>query len=96
MTRFPVKIAKDVFAKMWESGKAPAALVDELGLRQISDTGAIESAIDELLARDAAKVAEYRAGKEQLFGYFVGQIMKVMHGKANPGVVNELLKKKLS
>lgn len=89
------KIAKDVFAKMWESGKAPADLVDELGLRQISDTGAIETAIDELLARDAAKVAEYKSGKEQLFGYFVGQIMKAMQGKANPGVVNELLKKKL-
>lgn len=89
------KIAKDVFSKMWDSGKAPALLVDELGLRQISDTGAIEKAIDELLARDAAKAAEYRSGKEQLFGYFVGQIMKAMHGKANPGVVNELLKKKL-
>lgn len=90
------KIAKDVFAKMWESDKAPGALVDELGLRQISDTGAIEKAIEELLTRDAAKVAEYKAGKEQLFGYFVGQIMKAMQGKANPGVVNELLKKKLS
>lgn len=89
------KIAKDVFAKMWESGKAPAALVDELGLRQISDTGAIEKAIDELFARDAEKVTEYKSGKEQLFGYFVGQIMKAMQGKANPGVVNELLKKKL-
>jgi aspartyl-tRNA(Asn)/glutamyl-tRNA(Gln) amidotransferase subunit B len=89
------KIAKDVFAKMWESGKEPAKLVDELGLRQISDTGAIEKAIDELLERDASKVAEYKAGKEQLFGYFVGQIMKAMQGKANPGVVNEILKKKL-
>ncbi len=89
------KIAKDVFAKIWESGKAPAELVDELGLRQISDTGAIEKAIDELMARDAAKVDEYKSGKEQLFGYFVGQVMKAMHGKANPGVVNELLKKKL-
>jgi aspartyl-tRNA(Asn)/glutamyl-tRNA(Gln) amidotransferase subunit B len=89
------KIAKDVFLKMWESGKEPAALVEELGLRQISDTGAIEAAIDELLARDTAKVAEYKSGKEQLFGYFVGQIMKAMQGKANPGVVNELLKKKL-
>jgi aspartyl-tRNA(Asn)/glutamyl-tRNA(Gln) amidotransferase subunit B len=89
------KIAKDVFSKMWESGTAPARIVDELGLRQISDTGAIESAIDDLLQRDAAKVVEYKSGKEQLFGYFVGQIMKVMQGKANPGVVNELLKKKL-
>jgi aspartyl-tRNA(Asn)/glutamyl-tRNA(Gln) amidotransferase subunit B len=90
------KIAKDVFAKIWESGKAPAELVDELGLRQISDTNAIEKAIDDLIARDMAKVVEYRNGKEQLFGYFVGQIMKAMQGKANPGVVNELLKKKLS
>lgn len=90
------KIAKDVFAKMWESGKTPSVLIEELGLRQISDTGAIEKAIDDLLARDAAKVTEYRSGKEQLFGYFVGQIMKAMQGKANPGVVNELLKKKLT
>lgn len=89
------KIAKDVFAKMWESGKAPAILVDELGLRQISDTGAIEKAIDDLLAREAAQVAEYQGGKVQLFGYFVGQIMKAMQGKANPGVVNDLLKKKI-
>jgi aspartyl-tRNA(Asn)/glutamyl-tRNA(Gln) amidotransferase subunit B len=89
------KIAKDVFAKMWENGKEPAIIVDESGLRQISDTGEIEKAIDELLARDGEKVAQYKNGKEQLFGYFVGQIMKVMQGKANPGVVNELLKKKL-
>jgi len=90
------KIAKDVFSKMWESGKEPATLVDALGLRQISDTGAIEKAIDDLMAREGDKVAEYKSGKEQLFGYFVGQIMKAMQGKANPGVVNELLKKKLS
>jgi aspartyl-tRNA(Asn)/glutamyl-tRNA(Gln) amidotransferase subunit B len=89
------KIAKEVFSKMWETGKEPAKLVDELGLRQISDISAIEKAIDELLAREAEKVAEYRTGKEQLFGYFVGQIMKAMQGKANPGVVNEILKKKL-
>lgn len=89
------KIAKEVFTKMWESGKEPARLVDELGLRQISDVSAIEQAIDDLLARDAEKAAEYRSGKEQLFGYFVGQIMKAMQGKANPGVVNEILKKKL-
>lgn len=90
------KIAKDVFAKVWESGKAPAALVDELGLRQISDTSAIEKVIDGLIIQEAAKVAEYKSGKAQLFGYFVGQVMKAMHGKANPGVVNDLLKKKLA
>lgn len=90
------KIAKDVFAKMWETGKTPTLLVEELGLRQISDTSIIEKTIDDLLMRDADKVAEYRQGKEQLFGYFVGQIMKVMQGKANPGVVNEILKKKIA
>jgi len=90
------KIAKDVFAKMWESGKGPSKWVEELGLHQISDAGAIEKAVDELMDHEADKVAEYKNGKEQLFGYFVGQIMKAMHGKANPGVVNEILKKKLS
>lgn len=89
------KIAKDVFAKVWESGKSPSDLVDELGLRQISDTGAIEESIDTILSQNADKVADYRSGKEQLFGYFVGQVMKATQGKANPGLVNDLLKKKL-
>ena len=89
------KIAKDVFAKMWESGDAPAALVEKLGLQQISDTGAIEAIVDEVLARESAKVAEYQSGKEQLFGFFVGQVMKASQGKANPGLVNDLIKKKI-
>jgi len=90
------KIAKDVFVKMWETGEDPATLVDRLGLRQVSDQGAIEKAIDEILVRDADKVADYRGGKVQLFGYFVGCVMKAMQGKANPGLVNELLKTKLT
>jgi aspartyl-tRNA(Asn)/glutamyl-tRNA(Gln) amidotransferase subunit B len=89
------KIAKDVFGKLWETGKSPKTLVDELGLRQISDTSAIEQIVDDLLAQQADKVADYKSGKIQLFGYFVGQIMKATQGKANPGLVNDLLKKKL-
>jgi aspartyl-tRNA(Asn)/glutamyl-tRNA(Gln) amidotransferase subunit B len=90
------RIAKDVFAEMLESGKGAAAIVAEKGLRQVTDTGAIERAVDEVLAKEAGKVAEYRAGKDKLFGFFVGQVMKATQGKANPGLVNELLKKKLA
>jgi aspartyl-tRNA(Asn)/glutamyl-tRNA(Gln) amidotransferase subunit B len=90
------KIAKDVFAKMWETGKAPAVLIDELGLKQVSDTSVIEKTVDEVLAANAAQVEQYRAGKQQVFGFLVGQVMKALQGKANPGVANEILKKKLS
>jgi aspartyl-tRNA(Asn)/glutamyl-tRNA(Gln) amidotransferase subunit B len=89
------KIAKDVFAKMWESGKAPAQLIDELGLKQVSDTSVIEKAVDEVLAANPTQVEQYRAGKEQVFGFLVGQVMKALQGKANPGVANTILKKKL-
>jgi aspartyl-tRNA(Asn)/glutamyl-tRNA(Gln) amidotransferase subunit B len=89
------KIAKDVFAKMWESGKAPAQLVEELGLKQVSDTSVIEKAVDEVIAANAAQVEQYRAGKQQIFGFLVGQVMKVLQGKANPGVANQILKDKL-
>lgn len=89
------KIAKDVFAKMWESGKAPAQLVEELGLKQVSDTSVIEKAVDEVIAANAAQVEQYRAGKQQVFGFLVGQVMKVLQGKANPGVANQILKDKL-
>ena len=74
---------------------APAKIVEERGLKQTSDTGAIDAVIDEILAANADKVAEYQGGKEALFGFFVGQTMKAMEGKANPQVVNELLKKAL-
>jgi aspartyl-tRNA(Asn)/glutamyl-tRNA(Gln) amidotransferase subunit B len=90
------RIAKEVFEAMVETGKEAAVLVEAKGLRQVSDTGAIEKAIDEVMAKNQDKVAEYRSGKEKLFGFFVGQTMKATGGKANPGVVNELLKKKLA
>ena len=89
------KIAKTVFDEMWKSGKEPKAIVEEKGLVQVSDTGAIEAIIDEILAREAGQVVEYRGGKDKLFGFFVGQVMKASKGKANPAVVNELLLKKL-
>lgn len=89
------KIAKDIFAKMWESGKAPDALVEELGLKQISDTSVIEKVVDDIIAANMDKVEAYKAGKVQLFGFFVGSVMKALEGKANPGMVNEFLKKKL-
>jgi aspartyl-tRNA(Asn)/glutamyl-tRNA(Gln) amidotransferase subunit B len=90
------RLAKDVFAAMLETGKSAATLVAERGLRQVTDTGAIESAIDAVLAANGDKVAEYRSGKEKLFGFFVGQVMKATQGKANPGVVNELLRGRLA
>jgi aspartyl-tRNA(Asn)/glutamyl-tRNA(Gln) amidotransferase subunit B len=89
------RLAKDVFAAMIETGKSAADLVTERGLRQVTDTGAIEQAIERVLAANGDKIAEYRAGKEKLFGFFVGQVMKATAGKANPGLVNELLRKKL-
>ncbi|MCE2950797.1 MAG: Asp-tRNA(Asn)/Glu-tRNA(Gln) amidotransferase subunit GatB [Alphaproteobacteria bacterium] len=90
------KIAKDVFVFMWDSGKAPQDIVKEKGLEQVSDTGAIEGVIDAILATNPDKVTEYRSGKDKLFGFFVGQVMKQMGGKANPALVNEALLKKLS
>ncbi len=90
------RIAKDVFALMVESGKDAGTIVAEKGLRQVTDSGAIEAAIDQVLAANSDKVADYRAGKDKLFGFFVGQVMKATRGKANPAAVNELLKKKLA
>jgi aspartyl-tRNA(Asn)/glutamyl-tRNA(Gln) amidotransferase subunit B len=88
-------IAKQVFEIMLETGAAPSKIVEERGLRQTSDTGAIDAEIDKVLSANADKVAEYKSGKPQLFGFFVGQVMKAMAGKANPGVVNERLRAKL-
>ena len=90
------KIAKTVFEQMVATGRPPEAIVAEQGLSQVTDSGAIESAIAAVLEANADKVAEYRAGKDKLFGFFVGQVMKATAGKANPGKVNELLKKQLS
>src|SRR4051812_7395745 len=88
-------LAKQVFEIMLETGEGAGAIVEARGLKQTSDTGAIEAKIAEILAANADKVAEYKAGKEALFGFFVGQVMKAMQGKANPKVVNELLRKAL-
>jgi len=90
------RLAKDVFAAMVETGRGAAAIVAERGLRQVTDTGAIDGAIDAVLAAQAEKVAEYRAGKEKLFGFFVGQVMKATQGKANPALLNERLRQKLA
>jgi len=89
------RIAKDVFVEMWKSGKSPQAIVQEKGLEQISDTSAIDSIIDKVLVDNPKMVDEYKSGKDKLFGFFVGQVMKAMQGKANPQVVNDILKKKL-
>jgi aspartyl-tRNA(Asn)/glutamyl-tRNA(Gln) amidotransferase subunit B len=90
------RIAKDVFAEMLECGKGAAKIVEEKGLKQVTDTGAIEKAIDDILASNADKVAEYKSGKDKLFGFFVGQVMKATGGKVNPAMLNDLLKKKLA
>ncbi len=90
------KIAKTVFEKMLETGKEAKVIVEEEGLVQVTDTGAIEKAIDEVIAANPDKVAEFKSGKDKLFGFFVGQTMKATGGKANPAMLNELLKKKLS
>ena len=90
------RLGKDVFVLMLDAPeKSPAAIVEERGLRQVSDTGAIEKVIADIIAANPDNVAQYKAGKDKLFGFFVGQTMKVMGGKANPGVVNELLRKAL-
>lgn len=90
------KIAKDVFAEMFTTGKDAAAIVEEKGLKQITDTGAIEKIVDEVIAENPDNVAAYRGGKDKLFGFFVGQVMKKSAGKANPDLINDLLKQKLS
>jgi aspartyl-tRNA(Asn)/glutamyl-tRNA(Gln) amidotransferase subunit B len=90
------RIAKDVFAEMFATGKAAGAIVEEKGLRQVTDTGAIDAVIDAVMAKNPDKVAEYRSGKDKLFGFFVGQVMKESGGKANPALVNQALKGKLA
>ncbi len=90
------KIAKSVFDKMWQGEGSADAIIEKEGLRQVTDSGAIESMIDEVIAASPEQVEQYRAGKEKVFGFFVGQVMKASRGKANPGQVNELLRKKLA
>jgi len=90
------KIAKEVFEAMWAGEGDADTVIDKKGLKQITDTGAIEKVIDEVIAANPKQLEQYRAGQDKLFGFFVGQVMKVSQGKANPGQVNELLKKKLA
>jgi aspartyl-tRNA(Asn)/glutamyl-tRNA(Gln) amidotransferase subunit B len=90
------RIAKDVFAEMVETGKAAKDIVEAKGLKQITDTGPIEAAADTVIAGNPDQVAKFKGGNDKLIGWFVGQVMKATGGKANPGVVNEILRKKLA
>jgi aspartyl-tRNA(Asn)/glutamyl-tRNA(Gln) amidotransferase subunit B len=89
------KTAKDVIVDMWDTGEAPDQIIEKKGLKQVSDAGAIEKLVDEVLAKNAKQVEDYRAGKEKAFNSLVGQVMKATQGKANPAQVNEVLRKKL-
>lgn len=89
------KIAKEVFVAMWQGKGSADAIIEQKGLKQITDSGAIEAIIDEILAKNTDQLEQYRSGKEKLFGFFVGQVMKATQGKANPEQVNVLLKQKL-
>jgi aspartyl-tRNA(Asn)/glutamyl-tRNA(Gln) amidotransferase subunit B len=90
------KLAKDVFEAMWAEKKPADAIIEAKGLRQITDTGAIEKTIREVMAANPGQLADYRSGKDKLFGFFVGQVMKATGGKANPAMLNERLKAKLT
>jgi aspartyl-tRNA(Asn)/glutamyl-tRNA(Gln) amidotransferase subunit B len=90
------KMAKEVSEAMYRSGKAPQAIIAEKGLVQITDEEALAKAVREILEKNAGQVAQYRAGKEKVFGFFVGQVMKATAGKANPQLINDLLKRMLA
>jgi aspartyl-tRNA(Asn)/glutamyl-tRNA(Gln) amidotransferase subunit B len=89
------RIGKEVLEAMMDTGADPAAIIEQRGLRQVTDTGAIDAAVAAVLAAHADKLAEYRAGKEKLFGFFVGQVMKATQGKGNPALVNEAVRRAL-
>jgi len=89
------KLAKDILPKMFETGDAPSVIMEREGLKQISDTGALEKIADEVIAANPKQVEQYKAGKIALLGFLVGQVMKASRGQANPAAVNEVLKKKL-
>ena len=92
---FRSALQQEVFEAMVDSGKAPDAIVEERGMKQITDTGAIDAAVDKILSENADKVSQYKAGKTQVWGWFVGQVMKATQGKANPAMCSDALKKKL-
>ena len=89
------KIANDIFPDLMATGEMPKAYVEKKGLNQVSDTGVIDSAVDQVIAANPKEVESYKGGKKKLMGFFVGQVMRATKGKANPAVVNDLLKKKL-
>mgnify|MGYP001443607694 FL=1 len=90
------RLAKEVFEAMWESGKDAATIVEEKGLKQITDESAIEALVDKVIAENPAQVEQYAGGENpKVIGWFVGQVMKASQGKANPGAVNQILKRKL-
>jgi len=90
------KMAKDVVEEMYKTGKAPKTVIEEKGLVQITDEGAVAEAIWKVIAANPAQLAQYRSGKDKVFGFFVGQVMKATQGKANPQLVNDLLKRMLA
>jgi len=90
------KIAKQVFEAMWNGEGDADSIIEARGLKQVTDSGAIEKAVDEVIEANPDQVAQYKAGKEKLLGFFVGQVMKQTQGKANPGQVNQIIKKKLA
>ncbi len=89
------KLAKEIFAKMVATGELPSAIIEREGLKQISDTGALEKIVDEVIAANPKQAEQYRGGKTTVLGFFVGQVMKASRGQANPAAVNEVLRKKL-
>jgi aspartyl-tRNA(Asn)/glutamyl-tRNA(Gln) amidotransferase subunit B len=91
-----LKVAREIFPEVYGSGKTPEQIVQEKGLIQVSDEGALDTIINEVFAKNPAQVSQFKGGKQQVLGFLVGQVMKASGGKANPGKVNELLKKKLA
>jgi aspartyl-tRNA(Asn)/glutamyl-tRNA(Gln) amidotransferase subunit B len=89
-------MAKEVSEAMYRTGGSPEAIIKEKGLVQITDEGALAATVAEVIAKNPEQAAQYRAGKEKVFGFFVGQVMKATQGKANPQLINDLLKKKLA
>jgi aspartyl-tRNA(Asn)/glutamyl-tRNA(Gln) amidotransferase subunit B len=89
------RTGREVFFEMWSSGKDPRVVVEEKGLKQVSDTGALEIIIDQVIAEGTNQVGQYKSGNEKILGWFVGQVMKKTDGQANPKIVNELLRQKL-
>ena len=90
------KIAKDVFKAMWKGEGSADEIIDAKGLKQMSDMGEIEAIVDDIIANNAPQVEQFKSGNEKILGFFVGQAMKATQGKANPKIINELLRSKLS